>query len=238
MCIRDRFEISYGGLNKEKKWKDYEKEWLFKQQLPLFIGLIDKEKNSLRIYSSSTLWFLYHDRPNCSKINLSCRLDTSDNKVSSPTQIKIKNWPKDSGDGIEYFVDLGNPVAVIDVNSIWDKDSEEFKKVKQVLRLTIHLEQKNILYRNLGIPYFNWLLDINNNSVGTNYPSLQIGSQLSRDFSNILFTAVIAYRSSGDDEKLNHLKELIRLLPRDHFQEINDETSDSLKEIINFLFEE
>lgn len=232
------FLVSYGELNSKGTWKGYEKQWLFKQQLPLFIGLIDKEENSLRFYSTSTLWFLYHDKPNCSKIHLSCRLVNSDQKVSSPTFTKIEKWPTNSGDGFEYFVDLGNPVAKIDVNNVWDKSSNDFINIKNILRLTTHLEQKNILYRNLGIPYFNWLLDIDNSSVGTIYPALQVGKELSRDFSNILFTAVIAYRSSGEKEKLNHLKELIRLFPRDHFQEINDATSNDLKDTINFLFED
>ncbi len=233
----DTFLVSYGELNKKKEWKKYEKDWLFNQQLPLFIGIVDKRKTTLRIYSSSTIWFLYHDKPNCSKIHLSCRLIDSSNNIGVPECLALADWPENSGDGFEYFVDLGNPVAILDVNTIWEKENDEYKNIKNRLRATIYIEQNNIVYRRLGIPYFNWLLDIKKDFVGINYPYSQGGNLLSEHFSNILFAAAIAFRSSNENEKLKHIRELIRLLPREHFQEINDATSQTLKEAIEFLFD-
>src|SRR5947208_2597136 len=39
--------------------------WLFRQELPLFLALVDKEDISIRLYSLSPLWFIYYDNENC-----------------------------------------------------------------------------------------------------------------------------------------------------------------------------
>ena len=50
----DTYLITYGELNKKNKWKNYEIDWLFNQQLPLFIGIVDKEEYSgvVSVYAS------------------------------------------------------------------------------------------------------------------------------------------------------------------------------------------
>ena len=53
-------EIRLGGYYKDK-WHQYEVEWLFRQELPLFFGFIDKESLTIEIHCISSLWFLFYE---------------------------------------------------------------------------------------------------------------------------------------------------------------------------------
>jgi hypothetical protein len=229
-------DIIFGTKSESGTWRKYEIDWLSKQRLPLFFGIISKNENSLKIYSTSTMWFVFHHHENPSQIKLTCRLDGSAHDVGGTEKKAIVNWPNDSGDGYEHSVDLGPPVMTIDVNSVWDKDYLSVQKNN--LTSAIEIEQINILYRRLGIPYFTWLLNISQNRAGIFYPSAETGQEASKHLSNILFATATRYRANGEAEKLNHIKLLIKLLPRDHFPMVNTATSKDLKETINFLFDE
>lgn len=229
-------DIIFGTQSEAGTWKKYEIEWLSKQRIPLFFGIISKKENSLKIYSTSTMWFIFHHHSNPSQIKLTCRLDGSTHDVGGAQKKAIEGWPNESGDGFEHAVDLGPPVMTIDVNSVWDKDY--LASQKNVLTSVIEIEQFNILYRKLGIPYFTWLLNIGQNIAGIFYPSAETIQQPSKHLSNILFATATQFRANGETEKLHSIKSLIKLLPRDHLQTVNSKTSEEMKATINFLYDE
>lgn len=49
-------EITYGGIDEKRRWKHEEVDWLFNQELPLLIGIVDKEKLLLDLYATSNIW--------------------------------------------------------------------------------------------------------------------------------------------------------------------------------------
>jgi hypothetical protein len=228
-------ELVFGEKSDKGKWKKYEIDWLTKQGLPLFIGLVSKKDNSLRIFSTSTMWFIFHTHPNPSRIKFSCRLDGSTHNVGGQVTNKLDNWNTDDGDGVEYTVDLGPPVVNVDVKTVWDK--EYLKIQRNRLSASVEIEQLNILYRKLNVPYFTWLLNIDENRAGIMYPPVQPDHQISHHLSNVLFATAIVFMSRQQTDKLNYIKSLIKLLPREHFPLINEATSADLKMIINFLFD-
>ena len=47
----------YGGYRKEQ-WRKSELDWLFSQELPLFVCTTDHTKTRFRLYSTSAMWLL------------------------------------------------------------------------------------------------------------------------------------------------------------------------------------
>jgi hypothetical protein len=60
-------ELSFGSV-KEGKWRHEDIQWLFRQELPLFIGFVDKSAPRLDLFNTSAFWFTVMAHPNCSQI--------------------------------------------------------------------------------------------------------------------------------------------------------------------------
>ena len=51
-------------------------QWLFRQDAPIFLGIVDKSEISIRLYSLLPLWFLYYEGgPSCGSLAIKPRLD-------------------------------------------------------------------------------------------------------------------------------------------------------------------
>src|SRR5213076_2783758 len=46
----------YGGYTKEEVWHSASIEWLFSQELPLFVCVTDRSKARFKLYSTSAMW--------------------------------------------------------------------------------------------------------------------------------------------------------------------------------------
>jgi hypothetical protein len=131
--------------------------WLFKHELPLYLGLVDKEDISIRLYSLAPLWFIYYhkDCRECSAIKFVPRLD--------PHEAGLIDVPKRmdaiTKDPISYTyeVDLGYPIAAFSA-----KDTEDDSKLteeKNRLRYCIDYEQKNFVFFRADLPHFYWFAE-------------------------------------------------------------------------------
>lgn len=153
-------KITYGETD-PNKWKAENINWLFRLELPLFIGIVDKKGMKLSFYNTSPLNFIFFENPNPTMLELIPRMEFNDSDVGRPTKEAIENWPKDKGDGYKYTVDLCNPFLTIDNDDIYNHGSLTAKKT--ILRKFIILEQQNQRFRSLNIPHFYWTLKIKPN---------------------------------------------------------------------------
>lgn len=213
--------ISYGGFDKKGHWKKYEIDWLFKQKLPFFIGIIDPENNKLSIYTTSSMWFAYCNHSNSTKISLNYRLNSDENHdVGRPTINPLEldeNVKETHGDGNECVVDIGIPICVLDVNNV--KDSLTLFNLKNALREYIDLEQKNITLRRLHVPYFRWNLNSSDSITGwITEPLLSKfdPTDTLSEIAPIILTLIAYYQGKGMDTQLKYFKQFINLLPHGH----------------------
>lgn len=130
--------------------------WLFLQELPLFLALVDREDISIHLYSLSPAWFVFHDSdhcPDCSSLRLVPRIDKSNTaKVGRPQRIgQVTSSPESH----EYEVDLGYPVASFSAEETAVRQT--LARQKESLRSCVNREFKNLVFRRAGLPQFYWL---------------------------------------------------------------------------------
>jgi hypothetical protein len=51
-------EFRYGGLSELGIWKKYELKWLYGQDAPLLLGVVDLTKWRVRLYSPTRMWWV------------------------------------------------------------------------------------------------------------------------------------------------------------------------------------
>ena len=156
-------EIRYGGLNKNGNWKSYEIEWLFNQDQPILIAVADVKNWTIRLYNTSRIWYLYYQvGPGPGEIVLlpdeelvSGELNTQSNQWRyEENELALCDDGKLAGNGYSYQIPLGKPIAEL---SLDNNDDDFLSEVQSTLEKWLELEYKNIVQRNLGIPYyFEW----------------------------------------------------------------------------------
>jgi hypothetical protein len=127
--------------------------WLFRQEQPTFLGVVDKDAVSLQIFSLLPLWFLYYrGGPTVGTMKLTPRLNGANTKdVGPPVKgEELDYWPGH----FHYEVDLGHPIAVLELSTI--KDRERTRKAKQFLRMAVDFAERTLVHYRLSIPYFHW----------------------------------------------------------------------------------
>jgi hypothetical protein len=205
-----------------KKWKQEDIHWLFRHEIPFFIGFIDIHTKSLSIYDTTGLWYLYCDgNINCSQVVFKPNEHPQGTRRKIPKVNTIKNWEANKGDGNRYEIDLGNPIIDISVNDI--DNSELLQQKKDILRSIILIERENIINRNLGINFFKEIKQNSTNElfgIETGTKILQYYDQkyISRIYDSIKFAMVslaLNLDSNGRQEESNAVKNLIRFIPHE-----------------------
>lgn len=212
-------EISYGSY-KIEDWKRENIEWLFRLELPLLFGIVNKKNVQIDVYNCSAFRFLFVENPNPSIIEFKPRIPQSDTDIGRPSQESIQNWTvQDKGDGHKYIIDLGNPLVTITNDDIYNHDLLLHKK--NILRNAVAMEQNNILYRKLALPHFHWVLNIKTDkSFGAAwyYGSSNSTTVLSNHYRTLgpgLISLAINLRANGKEALVRQLIPILRELPND-----------------------
>jgi hypothetical protein len=128
-------------------------DWLFRQNMPTFLGVVDKDEVKLRIFSLLPLWFLYYDdQPHIGTLTLVPRFDeNATHDIGKPQKGKeMDNWPGH----YPYTIDLGHPVVILDIPTIQDEDRLLIMKTR--FRNAVSFAEQNIQHSRLMIPHFYW----------------------------------------------------------------------------------
>lgn len=224
-------QIQYG--KQFDKWKQEDIQWLFRHEIPFFIGFIDVETKSLSIYDTTGIWYLYCDlNTNCSQVVFKTNTHPKGTRRSVPNMTAIKNWNtnENKGDGNKYEIDLGNPIINISVNDI--DNAELLQKKKDILRRIILIEKENIINRNLGINFFkeikqNLTNDPSGIETGTKILQYYDQKYISTIYDSIKFAMVslaLNLDSNGRNEECKAVKNLISFIPQEGlYKDLHDQ---------------
>lgn len=205
--------------------------WLFRQELPMFLALVDKEDISIRLYSLSPLWFLEYDHENCpdpAAIQLVPRVDAeSRDPVGAPRQLgKVSSSPE----SYEYEVDLGQPIASFAGEDTANR--QVLTKQKGFLRRCIECDLQNRVFLRAALPHFYWIAESGCEEAGP-IPSFYF-KEAARDAGTLkqiysflgptLLPLALRYQESDRRELVGALQELFREMPADTIpQTVRDE---------------
>ena len=153
-------EFIYGGYSKQdtnkEKWRKEGIEWLFSQELPLFVCVTNRKEGRVRLYSTSAMWLARYAFGDMNEVELCPDLTHDPIKECRGDKIGIDGH----GDGYSYRVPLGNPIVELDILNF---DDGQRAKAIESLTLAVDLEQKNITFRRLGVHVASWFTDVRPN---------------------------------------------------------------------------
>lgn len=207
----------YGRI-KNNKWYKEDIDWLFKLELPLFIGLISVKELTFNIYNTSSLWFIEREYKNASQIKIATRFDYHNISVGKPTSEELPNW-KYGGDGKIYTVDLGNPIVSIHYNDLLDR--EKISTFKSSIKKIVKFEQSNIILKKQRIPYFQWVyqnIPNDQNPIAgviyyDNEPEIANPEVIIESISQQIISLALALKLNNRTEDLDSVKKIIKLIP-------------------------
>ena len=155
-------EFRYGVSRKEKSWtfKPYETEWLFSQSVPLFAATVDQKSLLFRMYSTSPMWITRYLFGQPAEVVL------APDEYHDPSKEVLQQelLPDGFGDRRTYRIPLFKPVVELCLTTFTEEDIEP---ARGALRKAIDTERKNLRYRDLGVHFVEWLLDIKPNDPTT-----------------------------------------------------------------------
>lgn len=162
-------DFVYGGYpdddKEKKKWRKEGMEWLFAQEIPLFVCTIDRVNSIFRLYATSPMWLLRINFPNPTEICL-CP-DERHDPLRDSRSADVITASKVHGDGYSYRVPLGNPIVKLTMADLEDKKQVNIGKAREALSFAAHFDQLNITYRRSGIRTSYWFLDIISNDASS-----------------------------------------------------------------------
>ena len=144
-------------------WKRTELEWLFSQENPLLVGIVDREQVKLSLYSTSALWMAYYNQPlPCQIVLVPNDPATATAHVPAPKPVPVQDCPPNTGDNHSWEVKLGPPLISVTAQDIAKEKNR--LAYRRVLESAIKLDQANLWYRGLRVPYLNWVLTVDTNN--------------------------------------------------------------------------
>lgn len=212
----------------------YHIDWLFRNELPAFLGVVDKAKFQISFYSLVPVWFIYYEGgPICGSMTIKPRLDPLD--LSHVGQPRIGNgvpgWP-----GKYHFdVDLGHPIAVLDLDVLKNRDATA--SVKKHLRGALKHAQTSQTHANLKVPYFQWLA-ITKPGGGDFHPAFALfplppnrdaRDQITKELLPSLISLALYFKQNADIQSLEAIRILLKDVPAGFFE---DPIREALPEII------
>ncbi len=160
-------DFVYGGYASDdaekKKWRKEGIEWLFAQEIPFFVGTVDRVRSIFRLYATSPMWLLRINFPTMTELRL-CPDECHDPLRESRSK-ELLTVATEHGDGYSYRVPLGNPIVQLTMADLEDEARATITKAREVLSFVIHFDQLNITYRRSGIKTSYWFLNIVPNDV-------------------------------------------------------------------------
>lgn len=193
-------------------------EWLFRQEQPVFLGVVDKEAVTLRIFSLLPIWFLYYrGGPTIGSLSLNPRLDAAQTgDVGAPSQgSELAEWPGH----YHYDLDLGHPAAILDLPTI--KDEARTRAAKRFLRMAVDYSERNLLHYRLQIPHFYWFAktspDASSLQPAYAYHDIPVSGEARREIMGALAPSLISFamhfKEAGDAVSLQACATLLSHAP-------------------------
>ena len=219
-------KLSFGGPDEHGRWRKEEIEWLFRQELPLLIGLADKASSKLDLYSTSSMWAARYAGKEFGQIDLLLGEPGDMHGTLMPSYSNMTDWPQGIGDGRRCDLPIGPPVLSISIDDI--EDETKLKEYREVLAVPLRIEQDNITYRRLQIHFFKCLHRFTTNSpaqgtifycVSNPVPGTNTQEQL-ESLKPMIVTLAYNYKMQERLSDLMSLKPIVALLSWDEVMDM------------------
>ena len=153
-------EIGYGGLNDRGDSKGYEINWLYGQDQPLLVCIVDLKAWTVNLYSTQYMWWVPWQKGTPGQVVLVPELpleDFTDAEGRSMTD-RYRSEPlplaRDGTrveDGFSYRVPLGHPI--ISVSVVHQEVQAHRDQLRECLNRWLALDYRNIIHYRLKVPY-------------------------------------------------------------------------------------
>lgn len=195
--------------------------WLFRNELTLLLAVVDKETQTIRVYSTLPIWFVYFENPDCGAMTLRPRIKPVEGHpdVGRPRKgDAVKEWPG----SFHYEVDLGYPILTATVADLLDKD--KIRYMKDLLRWAILYGRLSSIQVELGVPYFYWFARTNLENkrpipafYANPFPDVkEAQDHVYARVAPTLISLALLYKSKSDEDSLKAVLHLMRSVPA-HF---------------------
>jgi hypothetical protein len=203
-------------------------EWLFRLELPLFLGVVDKESQKISLYSMLPAWFVFHEiRPD--EIGIIEFVPYNGGEETRSVGRPVDQGPDARAAGRKRFtVDLGYPIMVLDPADL--RNNELLACKKKSLRKAIELGGHNSQLAKMGTPYHWWFNltlkggfvagqsnpDGLNGGVAWEVGSFRNVGQLARNMAGLgpgLMASALLFKAQGRLDLLGAIKPALLLLP-------------------------
>lgn len=210
-------EFSYGGYTDKGIWRKEQIDWLFSQELPLFVSTVDKDTLAFRLYSTSPIWLIRYRFGEVSEVHL---VPDAVHDILKESRKEIPEYNGKGGDGALYRIPLGPPIVDLRIDQL---KTDLVGKARLALSKAASVEMANLTYRRLSVHFSQWMLDISPNDdsaiikVGQSYawnpePGRNTSEQL-----NAILPIIVAlghnFKSQNRLEELARLRGIFSLIP-------------------------
>lgn len=159
-------EFSYGGYTNKGVWQKEQIDWLFSQELPLFVSTVDKDTLRFRLYSTSPIWLIRYRFGTPSEIHL---IPDAHYDILKDSREDVRDYHGKGGDGARYRIPLGPPVVDLRIDQL---KTNIVEKARFALSKASNVEMGNLTYRRLNVHFSQWLLEIQPND---DSPAFNVG---------------------------------------------------------------
>jgi len=150
-------QFCYGGYTDKGAWRKEQLDWLFSQELPLFICTVGKEDLSFRLYSTSPMWLIRYQYGDVSEVHL---VPDATHDIFTQSREVVADYAGKGGDGCIYRIPLGAPIVALRIE---DLKSDLVNRARIGLAKAAQAEMLNLTYRRLNAHFVQWLFDIISN---------------------------------------------------------------------------
>lgn len=204
-------EFRYGVSRERSSWrfKPYETEWLFSQSLPLFVATVDQKSLVFRLYSTSPMWITKYAVGHPAEIVL------APDECHNPDKETLQDGllPEGFGDRRTYRIPLFRPVVELCLTTFTEEDIE---RARGALRKAIDTERKNLRYRDSGVHFVEWLLNIVPNdpstphAVGHSYAwNTEPGRNVAQQLDSLLPVIIALGQNLNAQKNLDSLEKIV-----------------------------
>ncbi len=216
-------QFSYGGYTDQGVWRKEEIDWLFSQELPLFVCTVDKDTLAFRLYSTSPIWLIRHSFGEVSEVDL---VPDATHDILKESRKQVPEYVGKGGDGALYRIPLGAPIVDLSIEQL---GTDLVDKARFALGKAASIEMVNLTYRRLSVHFSQWMIDIlpNDDSaaikVGQFYAwNPEPGRNTSEQLKAVLPIIVALghnLKSQNRLQELAQLRGIFSLIPRDALPE-------------------
>jgi hypothetical protein len=206
----------YGGFDAHGIWKRASVEWLFSQEIPLFVCTINSETDRCRLYHTGSMWLTRYQFGNLAQVEL-CPEKWHDAISESRSTEPIGKIG--DADAYSYRIPLLNPIADLTTT---DLKSTKRQAAVDAMEEAVKAEQRNITNRRLGVHVVTTFPGAPSNNAswlrrhqgGGTFWSAEPGRNVSQqieELKNLAMVLALNLHAQGDAEKVKHLAPVFRL---------------------------